>query len=167
MREGGDVSHGGIHRYNIGMDCTVPYCIRAPTLRTHSSTRPHSPLFRAPSESSGLRNFESIHNPTRQTPADFRVHPLTSPTAAVAVLQPNYTTLTTNSTTVVLQCWTRKIDNFYFKCIFVPKAQKRVLQKVNPSKNRSKLKFSAWGTEIVPIIFRLCGKNLCAEIATI
>ena len=32
-----------------------------------------------------------------------------------------------------LQCWTRrKVDNFYFKCIFVQKAQKRVLQKVNP-----------------------------------
>jgi hypothetical protein len=40
---------------------------------------------------------------------------------------------------------------FYFKCIFVQKAQKRVLQKVNPSKNHSKLKFDAWGTEIVPI----------------
>jgi len=26
----------------------------------------------------------------------------------------------------------QKINNFYFKCIFVQKAQKRVLQKVNP-----------------------------------
>jgi hypothetical protein len=40
---------------------------------------------------------------------------------------------------------------FYFKCIFVQKAQKRVLQKVNPSKNHSKFNFDARGTEIVPI----------------